>query len=1496
MSYKGSGKKFMDVVTYTGNAAVQSIGGLEFSPDLVWIKQRNVRSRAHYLFDTVRGASRYIYSNSLEEEQNPGENRFLSSFDPNGFTLDNTPNVNQDNANFVAWCWNAGDETVTNNDGSTTSTVRANQDTGFSVVKFVGSGGNGTDATVGHGLGSAPKMIITKDLDASYDWSVYHVGLGASNNIKLNLTNAADGRSDYWGGVEPDDAVFTLDQFNSTSNADGNNTIAYCWSEVPGFSKFGKYYGTSQSNGPFVYTGFKPRFVMIKNITNNGNDWAMIDTVRGTSNILAANELNQEKVDTDGSIAVRSNGFQLVNLGSDFNGDGEQYIYMAFAEQPFGKAQKKQLTFESTQDFKEVLNSDTLTQYPNATASGVVDTQDRDNSTIDVYTDGLSEDFQINANQTFTKPVTPPSSKRWTWGAWVKRSQSTAGDVQHLHMSSLKFNDDGEFYFYSDGKFRIYHTSQMDLLTTEKFNDPSAWMHILISYDTVSGDGVKLYINGKRVTKFDINTQPSVGTAFPINSTGNAMEIGVRSDNASGSRFSGYMADIQFVDGQAMTPDEFIYNNTTREDQLYPTRFSEWFGTRGYRLPMYGQSLFEEPLASSGIVDGAPWADTIYALNPSWEASGTSSAFAFDGNPSTSYRLDGNNAGAGGQIYWDVPAGAVSGGSVVRIESTSYSSGSGPFYYVFFADGSGMTQQENIARFLEFTVPAGTSLTRLSTQAAVTYPYNADVLKITVDGVELTGNIQNEALNFTGGAQTSLLSVGDEVIATGLEIKPANVWSNYVTVNGPHAGGSSPENLFDGVFNTYVAGTASPEFTIWSPPNGISGKLFIYGQNVNSGSLPITIDGVDYAATNQGTINGNTYIELPYVENARNIQINGILPSVISFGSPDNVILNNQPITGVSKGTVGSVNGPTVVLSYSTGGWVAGRNVRSNTYNYITDLHDKNYLSWSKTNLDETDWGVDTPNNYGEDNGLGGEVRGNYATLNQLDLVGVGAYLTNGNLEFIGSSNYGVVRSTLSITTKTYWETTVPAIRTYHLVGMVPNDVTLVTDGSSRIGFSAIYGKSASVYAANYNMWYNASASVAFANEISPGDIIGHAYDPATGEYTAYHNGAPLGTLTLDAGQQYHSAVMDAEPSNFNLINFGATPFVYPAPVGYKTLNTTNIEDGLIVPGKKAMDVVLYTGNSYDNDGGGSSQSIGGLSFSPDLVWIKGRDVENNHHWFDTVRGANKLVYSDSAVFELDTTSNPTLTSFDSNGFTIGKNQGVNQLDKSFVAWCWDAGDSTVLNTSGNIASQVRANPLAGFSIVTATCNTNDQIGHGLGVAPSMIIAKSMKNSSWYVQIPDAMDVGQTLTLDGASGIFSDNIWWGLPTSTTIKFNSVNSTSPPSDWVFYCWSEVPGYSKFGKVGSSQDERFVNTGFKPRYVLFKHSTDSTDWFIFDSERNPKNPMVLGLSPNNTTVEQVTNAGDPVEFYNNGFKLWNAGAYNSDYVYMAFAEMPVQYLPQ
>lgn len=158
------------------------------------------------------------------------------------------------------------------------------------------------------------------------------------------------------------------------------------------------------------------------------------------------------------------------------------------------------------------------------------------------------------------------------------------------------------------------------------------------------------------------------------------------------------------------------------------------------------------------------------------------------------------------------------------------------------------------------------------------------------------------------------------------------------------------------------------------------------------------------------------------------------------------------------------------------------------------------------------------------------------------------------------------------------------------------------------------------------------------------------------------------------------------------------------------------------------------------------------------------------------------------------------------------------------------------------------------------------------------------------------MDVGQALTLEGESGIFNDTIWWGLPTSTTIKFNSVSSTSPPSDWVFYCWSEVPGYSKFGKVGSSADERYINTGFKPRYVLFKHSTDSTDWFIFDSERNPKNPMVLSLSPNDTTVEELTQAGDPVEFYNNGFKLWNAGSFNSDYVYMAFAEMPVQYLPQ
>ena len=209
--------------------------------------------------------------------------------------------------------------------------------------------------------------------------------------------------------------------------------------------------------------------------------------------------------------------------------------------------------------------------------------------------------------------------------------------------------------------------------------------------------------------------------------------------------------------------------------------------------------------------------------------------------------------------------------------------------------------------------------------------------------------------------------------------------------------------------------------------------------------------------------------------------------------------------------------------------------------------------------------------------------------------------------------------------------------------------------------------------------------------------------------------------IAIPAGKTWVPFVSDwsnASTVNEFTANFGATPFKYPAPVGYRTLNTNHLEDGLVIHGDTAMESVLYTGNNAE-------RSIGGLKYSPDLVWIKSRTNDDSHYLFDSVRGAGEGLFSNSSASE--TTYTNLLTSFDSDGFTIGSGNDTNTTGQDYVAWTWNAGDGdAVLNTTGTVSSTVKANPSAGFSIIKWNTSSNNQtVGHGLGVTPSLVLVKN---------------------------------------------------------------------------------------------------------------------------------------------------------------------------
>ena len=333
------GSQHFDIQLWTGNDAnPRSFSNTAFSPDFVWYKARN-NAYYHNLYDSVRGATRTIYSNATSAEYVNDVSGTLKSFDSDGFTVggdSDVTTVNQSGGTYVGWQWRGSDSTAASNtDGSITSTVSANTTAGFSVVRYSGNATSG--ATVGHGLGVAPEIVIGKTLDTGgYDWPVYVTALGdTSKTLTLNLTAAAGTETNKYNGTAPSATVVTLG--NHGTNLSGtNNQILYCFAPVEGYSKFGSYYGNGSADGPFVYTGFRPAFIMFKNASDT-RQWGIVDTARSTYNqtnaTLEPSTSNAENTSDD--FDIFANGFRPVTTDPGSNGSGNTIIYMAFAENPF---------------------------------------------------------------------------------------------------------------------------------------------------------------------------------------------------------------------------------------------------------------------------------------------------------------------------------------------------------------------------------------------------------------------------------------------------------------------------------------------------------------------------------------------------------------------------------------------------------------------------------------------------------------------------------------------------------------------------------------------------------------------------------------------------------------------------------------------------------------------------------------------------------------------------------------------------------------------------------------------------------------------------------------------------------------------------------------------------------------------------------------------------------------------------------------------------------
>jgi len=593
--------------------------------------------------------------------------------------------------------------------------------------------------------------------------------------------------------------------------------------------------------------------------------------------------------------------------------------------------------------------------------------------------------------------------------------------------------------------------------------------------------------------------------------------------------------------------------------------------------------------------------------------------------------------------------------------------------------------------------------------------------------------------------------------------------------------------------------------------------------------------------------------------------------------------------------------------SYGTNGFYLtfGNNTSTTTLGYDTSPQGNN---WTTNNISVTtgttyDSMTDVPT-------LTSATVANYATWNPLRKDNISTiYLTNGNLTAQGP-NYpsGAFMSTIASQGSGLWYAELTLSNTTYPTVAVADITVANISPSGSMNVSGVIAWDNSSYFINGS---TSSSAATFAS----GDVLGIAFDGATRKVWFAKNNTWISSGNPAAGTNQIGIVAGTGPLAFacrpeNSVaisaNFGQQGFTYTPPSGFVALNTYNLSTPTIPNGATQMAATTYTGN-------GSTQSIvntvNGTVFQPDWVWIKKRSAAASSGLFDVLRGAGVVLTSNITDAERNngTGSGGDLIAFNSNGFNLGNNTTGSATDSNlsgstYIGWQWKANGAGVSNTSGSITSTVSANPTAGFSVVTYTgTNTAATVGHGLGVTPSMIIVKQRNSGSenWLTYHSSLTNPTTSyLYLNStAAQATTASYWNGGPTSSVFgigAFSGINASA--GTYVAYVFSAIAGYSAFGSYtgNGSSDGPFVYTGFRPRFVLVKHTNDIDSWFVWDSSRISYNAANLTLKPNSSDAEESAYSIDTLS---NGFKIRTSDVRQNTsggtYIYACFAENPFKY---
>ena len=989
------------------------------------------------------------------------------------------------------------------------------------------------------------------------------------------------------------------------------------------------------------------------------------------------------------------------------------------------------------------------------------------------------------ANRTFSTPTTQGT---FTLAMWVKRSAlSTA-------QSLFGVSTNHSFGFTTGNALNLTFGGTSALTTTAVFRDTSAWYHIVW---TQSGTSHTVYVNGT-----------SQGTATATSSVFNtAVAHQVGASNTT-NYFNGYLADVHFIDGQALTPSSFTETNATT-GQLVPKAYTGTYGTNGFRLN------FSDNSAATAATLGA-------------DSSG-------NGNNWTPNNLSVN---AGGQVSLSAASGAL------PVYNTTDTYGA--------VKGTG-TRTDSNASSLVLAIPMdGANNGTTFTDESATIKGSGSAKSITRNGDTKTLTAQSKFYGSSGffdATGDNLTFAASSDFAFGAGDFTIEFWMNSNDVsNATQRGLFQISSISGGLQASYVNSIVIGQGI--GAGAGLTGGLGAYIDNVNFG-------------VNTAVLSTGTWYHIALTRSGTNIRlfVNGNLH--VSGTSSANLTCQNLVVGGYYNG------------SYLYNGYLQDFRIYKGVAKYTSNFTPPS-ATQNTTVAAGCDSLTDTPTSYGTDTGAGGEVRGNYATLNPLArLVGWNdATISNGNLDASApGQNFGAV-STFELTSgKWYFETTITNLAgttNVSVVGLVTNP------------YNATYLRAY----AHTGQYYNGSSFSAYGATWTTGDIIGCAFDLDSNTIQFYKNGASQGQKTsigLTGIKVSPAVYMWVAGSVFSL-NFGQRPFAYAAPSGFKALCDTNLPTPTIAKGSSVFDATLYTGT------GAALTPTSSLAFSPDLVWIKGRSGATDHALYDTVRGATLDLVSNSTAAQ--TTQAQGLTAFNSNGFSVGTLAKLNTSAATYAGWAWDAGSSTVTNTAGTITSQVRANASAGFSVVTYTLSASATVGHGLGVSPAMSIGKRRNSTGgdWYARFKAGSFDGYLILNNTSAGVLQSNSF----SSTTVPAPYLSGSN--ENWVLYNFAPVTGYSSFGSYtgNGSADGPFVYLGFRPAFLMMKRTNSTGNWVMLDSKREGYNVDNDPLYANLTNAEATTDLAD---ITSNGFKLRttnaDCNASGGTYIYAAFAENPFQF---